>query len=125
MLLNAGNAKIGLKDFKGAAGFLEKAKMLSPQNASIRVSLGYAHAMRNKLDVAIAEIREAIRLEPKNEQVQYFLGNLYLANRDRDAAIAQQRKVHALSPELARKLFQTINSDKLVVVPSDALGFRP
>lgn len=124
ILLNAANCRIALKDFRGAIEFLEKARTLDPQNAGIRVSLGYAYAMRDKIQAAINEVREAERINPTDEKVKFFLGTLYLANRDRDAALAQQKKIHATSPELARRLFQAINRDKIVIIPAEALGFR-
>jgi hypothetical protein len=80
--------------------------------------------MRHKIDLAIAEVRYAVQLDPKDEEAQFFLGNLYLANRDKDSAIAQQRTVSALNPELARRLYQAIFSDKILVVGPNALGPR-
>jgi len=61
-------------------------------------------------------------MDPKDDEAQFLLGNLYVAKRDKEAALAQQRTVFALNPELARKLFQAIYSDKILVVAPNALG---
>jgi hypothetical protein len=38
--------------------------------------------------------------------------------------MAQQRKVHELDPALARKLFQSINRDKIIVAMPEMLEIR-
>ena len=111
-----------LKEFKEAVTLLEKARSLAPDNASIRVGLGYCYAKRNKLDMAIAEIRKASDLKPDDQDIQFFLGKLFVVNNDKDAAIAQQRKISAFNPELARKLYLLINSDKLLIVGPEGVG---
>ena len=104
---------------------LEKAKSVKTVDASIRISLGYAYAMRKKFDRAIAEVKEAVRINPTDNLVEFFLGHLYLANGDKEAAIAQHRMMQLDDPELARKLLMKIHSDKILVIPqSGTLGFR-
>ena len=97
---------------------------MKPDDANIRVCLGISYAKRKKFDLAIAEVRKATELDPKDEGVQFYLGALYVANHDKDAAIAQQRKVYAFNPELGRRLYQAINSDKLLVVLPEPVGPR-
>jgi Flp pilus assembly protein TadD len=124
ILLNVGNTYIHLKDYAKATSFLERAKSANPQNETIRISLGFAYAMRKKFDLALAEARSAAQIAPKDEAAQFLLGYIYVAKDDKDAAIAQQRTVSALNPDLARRLFQAMHSDKILVVPPAGLDRR-
>jgi hypothetical protein len=64
-------------------------------------------------------VQAAIAMNPMDEELQFLLGALYVNTRNKDAALAQQTKVAKMNPDLGRKLYQAIYSDKLLVIGFD------
>ncbi|HTK39091.1 MAG TPA: hypothetical protein VL325_11410, partial [Pyrinomonadaceae bacterium] len=68
---------------------------------------------------AIAEIKQAVELTPDDNELRVFLGSLYALVNNKEAALAQHRIIETQRPDLAKKLYQAIYGDKILVVTYD------
>jgi tetratricopeptide (TPR) repeat protein len=112
---NLGCTYIRLKDFKAAVAALDRAVQLQPNNVEARMNLAFAYSRLKLYPAAITEMREAVRLKPKDIQAQFFLGNLCLLAKDRQSALAQYQTVKLLNPQMARRLYEAIYRDRVVI----------
>jgi tetratricopeptide (TPR) repeat protein len=75
--VNLGNLLMEQGQTKDAAGFLEKAVALAPDNAFCRMKLGVYYRETGQLENAQRELEKATALEPDNATAHYQLGRLY------------------------------------------------
>ncbi|MBC7898504.1 MAG: tetratricopeptide repeat protein, partial [Saprospiraceae bacterium] len=122
VLSNIGSIYLRLSKFQEAIESYERAKLLNEKDSALRVYLGHAYARIGKYREAISEVSKAVELGNTSNEVQFFLGNLYLCAKNKESALAQHAIVQRSNPELARKLYQAIYSDKLIILSLDEIA---
>jgi Flp pilus assembly protein TadD len=68
-----GEALRNLGRYQEALVPLERAAQASPENIHIRLALGWCHKRNSQLDLAIQDIRTALRTEPSESLLHYNL----------------------------------------------------
>jgi serine/threonine protein kinase/tetratricopeptide (TPR) repeat protein len=84
-----------------ARHYLSVAVALRPDSPSVRLNLGAVLAAQGKLDLAIAEYRDAIRIQPDYAAAYNNLGNALRDQGKFDQAIATFRDAIRIKPDLA------------------------
>jgi tetratricopeptide (TPR) repeat protein len=87
--VNLGNLLMEQGQMSDAAGPLEKAAKLAPNNAYCRLTLGVYLLKSGQLERAQQELEAATRLDPNNAAAHYQLGRLYKQTHQLDRAKAE------------------------------------
>ncbi len=74
---------------------------LAPENASLHYNLGLAYKLKDQLDKAVPEFKEAIRLQPDLADAHYTLGILYWQRGEFDPATEEMRQALSAKPDYA------------------------
>jgi tetratricopeptide (TPR) repeat protein len=119
-----------------AAGELERAAALTPENASLQVQLGTVYAdladlgERGAADKAVERARRALVLDPAHPGANLLRARLALRSGDAHAFLARLRDAHAAEPDAIRAAaasYLAANTDILATAPQfrEAAGSRP
>jgi len=84
--MNLGNLLMEQGRAAEAAGPLEKAVVIAPNNAFCHMTLGVYYRKVGKLDSARRELERATQLNPENSAAHYQLGRLYTEIHELDKA---------------------------------------
>jgi tetratricopeptide (TPR) repeat protein len=93
------------KDYRGALGYLARARHLEPENARVHFFFGMVCVNLDLGAEAYDALLEAVRLEPDNPAFNYAMGAVALQRRDPAEAIPYFRKYTALRPDDFRGSF--------------------
>jgi len=85
-----------LKDYSGAAHYLEMSLKMDPDDIEARYHLGRVRYQQNEFDLAIAAFQEVIKRDPANVKAYDNLGLSLEAKNQVEAAVAAYRKAIAL-----------------------------
>lgn len=88
-------------DFKQSIKALGRARDLLPNDLNIRIALGYAYLLANKLFEAQSEALQAIRIDPKNAEATYIAGVVSYRDESYDTAYTYAKKAIELAPGFA------------------------
>lgn len=88
-----------------------RAVVLSPNNAMIIDSLGWAHYKLGNYEKAVTILRHAVELAPDDEELRYHLGAAYAKNGQKIEARIELNKALLLDPSMPepRKLLRRLN----------------
>jgi len=78
---------------------------LDPSNPELWTNRGYAYALKNDLNNAISDYKEAIRLRPDNIDTLYHLASAYYARRQYAKADKVYDDILALEPNHLNALY--------------------
>lgn len=81
-----------LKDYSGAARYLESSLKLSPDDPEARYHLGRVRYQQNQFDLAIAAFQEVINRDPTSVKAYDNLGLSFEAKNENEEAVAAYRK---------------------------------
>ena len=87
--------------FAESEHYLSVAVALRPDSPGVHLNLGNALAAQGKVDLAIAEFRDAIRLNPDDAKAHNNYGNALRDQGKFDQAIAECREAIRIKPDLA------------------------
>src|SRR5450755_2809164 len=133
LLMDVAYMHLRQSEFKEALGYLEKAKRVAPKNADVFKLTGWAYSGMNRLDLAVAEWKQAVELRPDADVV----AALAKAERDKkeeenykenESAHFQLRYNGAAEPQLAREVLRTLEEhfgqieSELNYSPPDPIG---
>jgi len=105
LLLDLARVAHKQKDYRGALGYLARARDLEPENAQVHFFFGMVCVNLDLGAEAYDALIEAVRLEPDNPAFNYALGAVALQRRDPAEAIPYFRKYAALRPDDFRGSF--------------------
>jgi tetratricopeptide (TPR) repeat protein len=122
-MFNLGSTYAQAGQFNPAINMLKQAAVLDDGNVEILITLGYALSRQKYYDEAVPHLRRAVEIAPENARAQFFLGALYAATNDKTAALTQYNKLNSMNESLAARLYQSIYSDKVVVI-NDSMSLK-
>ena len=73
-LINMGWVAQREKAWADAEGYLKRAQVLAPENASVWLALGVVYLAQDKVDFALAALSQTVALEPANARGHRMLG---------------------------------------------------
>ena len=73
-LINLGWVAQREKAWGEAEGYLKRAQVLAPENASVWLALGVVYLAQDKVDFALAAFSQTVALEPTNARARRMLG---------------------------------------------------
>lgn len=86
------------KDYKGALGYLARARDIDPHNSAVHFLFGMICVQENLGDEAYESLTEAVQLSPSNPYYNYALGAVILDREDPAGAIPYFKKYSQLRP---------------------------
>src|SRR4029077_16105056 len=89
----------GLKNSDAALNALERASVLDPRDAAIRIDLGMLLANLGQTDAALQQLKAAVRLKPSDPLAHNELALLLEKAGDKEGAHAERAKLAALRSE--------------------------
>lgn len=101
LLALAGESSMQAKDFSKAAGYFEKASVLSPKNAALHTSLGLSKLKQGNSAEAISELQAAASIDPKSEISGRVLVQAELRLKHFDKAMAAVQAMEKSQPNSA------------------------
>ncbi|MFN2509980.1 MAG: tetratricopeptide repeat protein [Pyrinomonadaceae bacterium] len=111
-----GYALKGTKQHEKAITILQKASILSPDNATVLNVLGVAFIDKKQYDQAVAILRRAVELEPDYEMARYNLVVAQIALKNRPAALEQYAFLRQSNSNLAQQVYAIMFRKKLLVI---------
>ncbi len=102
--LQKGMDKISKGDYNAAARILEKAAEENPQNASIQCNLGIAYCKLERLEEAVAALKNADTLSGNDSAPLEFIGQIYVKENKFDNAQLAFKLALERNPNSARIL---------------------
>jgi len=133
LLMDVAYMHLRQSEFKDALNYLERAKRVAPKNADVFKLTGWAYSGMNRLDLAVAEWKQAVEIRPDADVV----AALAKAERDKkeeenykenESAHFQLRYNGAAEPQLAREVLRTLEEhfgqieSELNYSPPDPIG---
>ena len=99
------------EDLDAAEAMIRKASELSPDDASITDSLGWAQFKRGKLEEAVATLQNAAEKDPDQAEIQEHLGDaLYKSGRRFEARFAWNAALAIAEDEVAARVKAKLQS---------------
>lgn len=99
-LAGLGNLYFDSKQYRQAVDLYERALLKEPKNANIRTDLAIAYFNLGLTDVAIKEVRQAIKDDSQHAYAHYNLGNfLWRGKSDLQGAVEAFQKYLELNPQ--------------------------
>lgn len=89
---------IDMKRVNQQVEFYKQKVQEQPNDASLRVYLGYSYLLKGKNDEAIKELNQALIIDPKNFDAFYNLGLVFITDEKYNEALANFTKAAELSP---------------------------
>jgi tetratricopeptide (TPR) repeat protein len=99
--VNLGNLLMEQGRVAEAAGPLEKAVLIAPNNAFCHMALGVYYRKVSKLESARRELEKATQLNPENSAAHYQLGRLYTEIHEPEKARVEFERTAALKSQAA------------------------
>lgn len=87
-----------------------------PNDISLLNGLGIAQFKKKKYELCIATFKRAMEMDPTRAEVRFNLAVAQLAARDRAAVLRHYNFLKDSDPDLARKVYRMLYSDKLIFV---------
>jgi tetratricopeptide (TPR) repeat protein len=87
------------KDTVKALSYLEKGRILMPENSELLNSEINIYLAQGKINVLKDKLTKAIELSPKNEALYCVLANIYNSSKDQDKAIESYKKSLEINPK--------------------------
>jgi type IV pilus assembly protein PilF len=72
-----GTSELIQKNYSQALNNLLKAKELRPLDSKVRTNLGMAYYFKEQVQLAVSELKEAIKLDTKNSDAKLNLATIY------------------------------------------------
>lgn len=114
---NMGVMFVRMGDTEHGLPYLEKAAMIEPSNASLRLELGYAYVRLSKYARAISELKATVRLDPTNADARFVLAKLYLKQNMRQQAISEYTWLERAGSPLAEKIYAELLRGRVIRAP--------
>ncbi|MFN7993551.1 MAG: tetratricopeptide repeat protein [Bryobacteraceae bacterium] len=99
-----GQAEDGLGNHQKAIDEFEFARRQSPNDATVRFSLGFMYWKVRRLSEAESELQQALKLDPEFEEAKYYLADTYLLEQNPAAALPLVKAFLKARPKDARAL---------------------
>lgn len=111
-----GLALMRTKKLNRAIPILEEAVRLLPNHTFAYNLLGAALLKKGRYKNAVAVFKRALEINPENEEIRYNLAQTQLKAGNKAAALVQYKVIEGKNPALARELYKSIYSDKVIFV---------
>jgi protein O-GlcNAc transferase len=109
-------------DTKKAGEFFVKSTIIDPNYAPAHNNAGVVFSLRKKYKKAAAAYAEAVRLRPGWALAVFNLGMTYVSLGQKPSALETQKILSRIDTDLARKLYLSIYSDKVIDVSPVLIG---